>query len=390
MGRPVALEPSTAMGRDTAVTATALLQQLVAIDSVNPTIVAGGSGEAEIAAFVARWLERAGLDVALQEAAPGRPNVIGRARGSRPGATLVFNAHMDTVGVAGMSDPHRPRIEGDRLYGRGAYDMKAGLAAIMLVGAAAIEERFAGEVVVTAVADEEAFSIGTERLVRDLRADAAIVTEPTALDIVVAHKGFAWAEVETHGFAAHGSRYDLGVDAIAKMGEVLRRLGDLEERLAASPTRHPLLGRGSVHSSTITGGQEISSYPESCRLALERRTLPGEDGVAAEIASLADGLDGEARVTFVRQPLETSPDARIVLTLTAAATAAGRTPDLVGEHGWADAGLFGAAGIPACLYGPGGAGAHEVVEWADLRQLEQAVTVLQTTARDFCSAATAF
>src|SRR5687768_11995005 len=136
------------MRRDTAVTATALLQQLVAIDSVNPTIVAGGSGEAEIAAFVARWLERAGLDVALQEAAPGRPNVIGRARGSRPGATLVFNAHMDTVGVAGMSDPHTPRIEGDRLYGRGAHDMKAGLAAIMLVGAAAIEERFAGEVVV--------------------------------------------------------------------------------------------------------------------------------------------------------------------------------------------------------------------------------------------------
>ena len=378
------------MRRDTAVTATALLQQLVAIDSVNPTIVAGGSGEAEIAAFVARWLERAGLDVALQEAAPGRPNVIGRARGSRPGATLVFNAHMDTVGVAGMSDPHTPRIAGDRLYGRGAHDMKAGLAAIMLVGAAAIEERFAGEVVVTAVADEEAFSIGTERLVRDLRADAAIVTEPTALDIVIAHKGFAWAEVETHGFAAHGSRYDLGVDAIAKMGEVLRRLGDLEARLAAAPTRHPLLDRGSVHSSTITGGQEISSYPESCRLALERRTLPGEDGVAAEIASLTDGLDGEARVTFVRQPLETSPDARIILTLTAAATAAGRTPDLVGEHGWADAGLFAAAGIPACLYGPGGAGAHEVVEWADLRQLEQAVTVLQTTARDFCSAATAF
>ena len=378
------------MRRDTAVTATALLQQLVAIDSVNPTIVAGGSGEAEIAAFVARWLERAGLDVALQEAAPGRPNVIGRARGSRPGATLVFNAHMDTVGVAGMSDPHTPRIAGDRLYGRGAYDMKAGLAAIMLVGAAAIEERFAGEVVVTAVVDEEAFSIGTERLVRDLRADAAIVTEPTALDIVIAHKGFAWAEVETHGFAAHGSRHDLGVDAIAKMGEVLRRLGDLEARLAAAPTRHPLLDRGSVHSSTITGGQEISSYPESCRLALERRTLPGEDGVAAEIASLADGLDGEARVTFVRQPLETSPDARIVLTLTAAATAAGRTPDLVGEPGWADAALFAAAGIPACLYGPGGAGAHEVVEWVDLRQLEQAVTVLQTTARDFCSAATAF
>ena len=378
------------MRRDTAVTATALLQQLVAIDSVNPTIVAGGSGEAEIAAFVARWLERAGLDVALQEAAPGRPNVIGRARGSRPGATLVFNAHMDTVGVAGMSDPHTPRIAGDRLYGRGAHDMKAGLAAIMLVGAAAIEERFAGEVVVTAVADEEAFSIGTERLVRDLRADAAIVTEPTALDIVIAHKGFAWAEVETHGFAAHGSRHDLGVDAIAKMGEVLRRLGDLEARLAAAPTRHPLLDRGSVHSSTITGGQEISSYPESCRLALERRTLPGEDAVAAEIASLADGLDGEARVTFVRQPLETSPDARIVLTLTAAATAAGRTPDIVGAPWCSDAALFAAAGIPACLYGPGGAGAHEVVEWADLRQLEQAVTVLQTTARDFCSAATAF
>src|SRR5712691_908784 len=200
---------------------TELLRQLVAIDSINPDLVPGGAGEGNIARFVAAWFVRAGLEVAVDEAAPGRPNVVGIARGSGGGRSLLLNAHMDTVGVSGMERPHDPYIENNRLYGRGACDMKGGLAAIMAAGAAARQRRLRGDVIVTAVVDEEYASIGT----------SAIVTEPTELEICTAHKGFAWLEVETEGIAAHGSRPDLGVDAIVKMGKVLVGIEELDRSL---------------------------------------------------------------------------------------------------------------------------------------------------------------
>src|SRR5579859_3808023 len=254
---------------------TELLRQLVAIDSVNPDLVPGGAGEGNIARFVAEWLKRAGLEVIVDEVAPGRPNIVGIARGSGGGRSLLLNAHMDTVGVTGMERPHDPYIENNRLYGRGAFDMKGGLAAIMMAGATARRRGLRGDVIVTAVVDEEFASIGTEAIVRQWRADAAIVTEPTELDICTAHKGFAWFTVETQGVAAHGSRPDLGVDAIVEMGKVLVGLEELDLALrAASP--HRLLGTGSVHASLIEGGQELSSYPERCTLSIERRTIPGE------------------------------------------------------------------------------------------------------------------
>src|SRR5207237_6315980 len=200
---------------------THLLQQLVAINSINPDLVAEGPGEAEIAQFVAGWLTNAGLEVEVDESKPGRPNVIGIARGSGGGRSLMLNAHMDTVGVAGMERPHEPSIIGGRLYGRGAYDMKAGLASIMYAAANARKLNLHGDVIVTAVSDEEYESIGTSSVVKRCRADAAIVTEPTELDIYIAHKGFIWLEVETIGTADHGSRPDLGIDAIEKMVKVL-------------------------------------------------------------------------------------------------------------------------------------------------------------------------
>ena len=370
-----------------------LLKTLVSIDSINPDLVPGSAGEAAIAQYVADWLKREGFEVALDEPAPGRLSVIGVARGTGGGHSLLLNAHMDTVGVAGMEHPHEPVIVDNRLYGRWAYDMKGGLAAIMLAAAAAKERGLRGDVIVTAVADEEYASIGTQSLVKQVHADAAIVTEPTELNICIAHKGFVWLEVETHGVAAHGSRPDLGVDAIAKMGKVLTGLEALQRSLQTGEA-HPLLGTGSLHASRINGGQELSSYPEHCLLSVERRTIPGESTqqVEAQLRQIIDEISASdasfqasLKTTLERDPSEISREAPIVQTLNQRASAIlGRQPDVVGASYWMDTALFSASGIPAVTFGPGGAGAHAVVEWADLDQLERCIAVLQATIEQFC------
>ncbi|HEX6290910.1 MAG TPA: ArgE/DapE family deacylase [Herpetosiphonaceae bacterium] len=372
---------------------TALLSDLVAIDSINPDLVPGAVGEQAIAGFVAAWLERAGLDVTIDEPVPGRPSVVAMARGSGGGRSLMLNAHIDTVGVTGMEQPHNPSIIGNYLYGRGAYDMKGGLAAIMLAGAAARRHHLRGDVIVTAVADEEYQSIGTESIVKRWRADAAIVTEPTQLQVCIAHKGFTWLEVETTGVAAHGSRPDLGVDAIAKMGHVLVVLEQLDRELRAAPT-HPLLRSGSLHASLIRGGQEASSYPERCTATIERRTIPGETQAIVEeqiqavldrIAAADPSFKATFRTTFVRSPFEVAADAPIVVELARQAQRLlGSEPKLVGETPWMDAAILSAAGIPTVVFGPSGTGAHAVVEWVDLDSVEQCANVLLATAVEFC------
>src|SRR5262245_58084159 len=257
-----------------------LLSELVAIDSVNPGLVPGGAGEGKIARFVAGWLERAGLATEIEELGGGRANVVAIARGTGGGRSLMLNAHLDTVGVAGMESPHEPRIADGRLYGRGACDTKGALAAFMVAAGEVHKRRLRGDVVVTAVADEEYLSAGTEAIARRFRADGAVVGEPTNLRLTTAHKGFVWVRVETRGVAAHGSDYTTGVDAIARMGRVLVGLEELDRRLR--DRAHPLLGSSSLHASLIKGGQELSSYPAECVLELERRTLPGESTAAVE------------------------------------------------------------------------------------------------------------
>jgi acetylornithine deacetylase len=365
-----------------------LLRELVAIESVNSTLVAGGSGEAELAAFVASWLERAGLDVEVHEAAPGRPNVVAVARGRHGGRSLLLNAHLDTVGLGRMMDPLAGRVADGRMYGRGAYDMKASLAAIMLVGAAAAEAGLAGDVIVAAVVDEEAESVGTAALAGRVRASAAVVAEPTELEVCIAHKGFVWLEVETRGVAAHGSRYEEGVDAIARMGRLLGRLEEHDRSLRSDGSPHPLLGGGSVHASLIEGGSELSTYPASCLLTLERRTLPGESAaqVEAELRALLPE-DAAIRTTFVREPLETREDEPVVEALCRSAERVlGRAPAIVGVPFWTDAALLASAGVPTVVFGPAGAGAHADVEWVDLESVEQCQAILLGTARDLCGA----
>ena len=359
---------------------TELAAELVAIDSVNPELVPGGAGEGELARFVAGWLTDAGLEVEVEEIAPGRPNVVGRARGSGGGDTLLLNAHMDTVGYEGMEAPLEPRVENGRLYGRGAYDMKGSLAAIMVAGAEAAQAGLRGDVLVAAVVDEEVFSIGAEAAARRYPADAAIVAEPTELRLVVAHKGFVWMEIETKGRAAHGSRPDLGKDAIVGMGGVLTGLGALAEALLDNPL-HPLLGNGSVHASLISGGVELSTYPESCVLSLERRTVPGEtiELVEGQVRKIADGA--EVRTTFVREPFEVREDEPVVQAVLRHAGG----PEVVGAPFWADSAVFAAAGIPTVVFGPGGEGAHAQVEWVDLAELERCKDVYVAVARELCA-----
>jgi acetylornithine deacetylase len=355
---------------------TELTADLVAIDSVNPALVPGGKGEREVALFVAAWCEKRRLEVEL--VGEERPSVIATQRGSGGGRSLLLNAHLDTVGVAGMAAPHAPRVENGRLYGRGAYDMKGALAAILLATAAVQDLR--GDVIVTAVADEELASIGTEAVLERVHADASIVPEPTDLQLAVAHRGFVGFELETHGVAAHGSRPDLGVDAIVKMGHVLVALEQLDERLRSGP-RHPLAGTGSVHASLIEGGQELSSFPARCLLTAERRTIPGE--TAADIERELHELAGEATVRVIasRDPYE-APVEHPFVELVARITGA---QELVGAPFWTDAALIAGAGIPTVLYGPAGEGAHAETEWVDLASLERVYKVIVDTATEWCA-----
>jgi acetylornithine deacetylase len=375
--------------------AASLLSKLVSIDSVNPSLVPGASGEGPLANFVAEWFADHGLEVEASEVLPGRPNVVARVPGKSHGRSLMLNAHLDTVGVAGMEHPFQPRTEGDRLFGRGAYDMKGGLAAVML---AAVEIARAGgaggAVVVAAVVDEEYASLGTQALLQDLKTDGAVVTEPTGLRLCLAHKGFAWLEIETRGRAAHGSKPELGVDAIAHMGRFLTELEHLEEMLGADMPHH-LLGTGSVHASLIEGGQELSSYPERCRLQIERRTIPGEterivvrqiEGLLDRLHSRDDQFAGKCELTVWRDPFEVEAGQPVVLALERAArTIIGKSPEVYGDTPWMDAALLSAAGIPTVVFGPGGAGAHAVTEYASLVEVEQCASVLTEMAFQFCA-----
>ena len=360
----------------------ALASALVAAESINPTLVPGGSGEAAAAEVVVAWARGAGLSVETDEAAPGRPNVLVRAPGIGEGARLLLNGHLDTVGVTGMERPFTPELRAGNLYGRGAYDMKGGLAAALVAAAAAHKERLAGEVVVACVIDEEHQSTGTQRLVERLSAEAAIVCEPTDEQVCSSHKGFVGFEIEMPGRAAHGSRPDLGIDAIAAIGPVLTRLGELAQALRSSPGDE-LLGPGSVHASLISGGQEYSSYPARCLLTAERRTVPGEslELIQAELDALVAGTEANVRVTFSRDPFRLDPNGQFTQTLVRLAGAGAAA----GVPFWTDAALLAAAGIPTLVYGPRGGGAHGVEEWVELASLERCSRVYLEAARRFCA-----
>lgn len=374
--------------------AVALTRLLVGIDSRNPELVPGAPGEAAVARALAGVLEAWGFAVELMEVEPGRPNVVATI-GLAGGRSLLFNGHLDVVGVDGMTHaPFTPETRDGLLFGRGATDMKGGVAAMCAAAWRAAQSGPGGRIVVAAVVDEEWQSAGTSGLVaRGVRADAAIVTEPTRLAIAPAHKGFTWTEVVVRGRAAHGSRYDVGVDAIRHAGLLLADLDRLEREELVRHA-HPLLGHASLHAATIAGGTGWSTYPDACALGIERRTVPGEspndaidemESALARVAASVPSFSASSRHVFSQWPSDVAVDAPVVEALASAIRGRGQDVRIEGLSAWTDAALLNAAGIPAICYGPGDiALAHSATEWVSEADIGTATEVLTDMAVSWC------
>ena len=373
--------------------AVALARALVKIDSRNPTLAPDSPGEGDCARFLASVLDDWGFSVDVLETIPYRPNVVAR-RGPPDAPALMLNGHLDVVGVEGMvHPPFSAELRDNRIYGRGSTDMKGGIAAMCAaaVGAPSDGER---QILITAVSDEEYDSLGMRELIDSgLRAEAAIITEPTRLAICPAHRGFVWMDVAFKGRAAHGSRYDIGVDAITHAALVLAELQKLE-RTRESGLRHPLLGRGSLHASKISGGVGMSTYPERCDLAIERRTLPGESAQTAlkEVRDACDAvrashpqLDARVTLTTAQLPSDVSVDSPIVGRLRGALESEGVGVRIEGMSAWTDAALLNAVGVPTICFGPGDiALAHAAEEFVQVEEIAAATRVLTRVVQEWC------
>ena len=366
-----------------------ILQELIRTPSVNPSLVPDEPhGEEAIAKVARNWLIANGVRSWLEEAAAGRPNAVAEV-GRDKGRALVLCAHLDTVGTAGMIiPPFEPKVEGSRVFGRGSYDMKGSAAAVMSAAAALAHENLSGRVLIALVADEEYASIGTQDFVKRHQADACVLTEPSEGRLILCHKGFVWAEITTKGRAAHGSRWDLGISAIAKMAKIIAALERFDQQ-ELRKRNHPLVGPPSQHCSLIRGGSGLSTYAEECTLHVERRTLPGEtpEQVMDELENVtrSAGEQAQLRRLLDRPPLSCDPNSKIATCLSQAATSVtDQVPEIAGVSYWMDAALFAAAGIPTVNYGPSGAGAHEAVEWVDLDSVVSCAQVLAETAHRFC------
>ncbi|MDZ7715339.1 MAG: ArgE/DapE family deacylase [Balneolaceae bacterium] len=375
---------------------THVLQELVRINSINPQLVDGAPGEKEISRFIYDILNGLGIPAEMEEIAPDRYNVTAVIKGSGKGKSLVINAHTDTVGIAHMTDPFSGTITNGRLYGRGSMDMKGSIAAMLAMAQHIAENNITlqGDLILSFVADEEFGSIGTEHFLKDHTADAAIVTEPTSLDICLAHKGFGLYEMTTTGKAAHGGRPDLGVDANMHMGQILAKLDKLSETLKKT-SPHPLLGVPSLHVPVINGGSEPFTYAGACNIKVERRTLPGEtnEAIMATFNNIIDELSQQdkdfkaaVKCTIWRDAFEADQSSSIVSSLSESVhKVRKREPSYIGHHWWEDSGLFGQAGIDTVIIGPHGEGLHTTTEWVDIESVAQLSEILMQTAQQFCN-----
>ncbi len=373
-----------------------VLQKLVQINSTNPTLSSDGVGEKEIAHYTAECLRALNIPVDLTEVAPNRWNVVGTLRGSGNGRSLLLNAHLDTVSVTGMAEPFSGAIRDGKLFGRGAQDMKGSLAAQLGAAKAILDAgiKLEGDLLITAVADEEDKSIGMDHLVTQYSADAAIVTEPTDLKICRAHRGFIWYDVKTKGRAAHGSRYQEGIDANMRMGRFLAELDKLEKELLQRPP-HALAGPPSLHASKLSGGTEISVYSSECLLEMERRTAPGETEpqCTAELQTIIDKLakadetfNATLKPSFIRDPFSIEENAPIVQAVHQATTQQlGQSPEHMGVSFWTDAAILAAQGIDTVIIGPTGAGLHSAEEWVEIQSVLDLTHILAETAVNFCN-----
>ncbi|KAL7941850.1 pyridoxal-phosphate dependent enzyme domain-containing protein [Trichoderma barbatum] len=374
-----------------------LTQTLVKINSANPSLGSiPGPGETAIARYITAWMEHRDIETHWIEPTPGRPSVIGVARGSGGGKSLMLNGHIDTVTLMGYDgNPLSGDIKDGKLHGRGAADMKCGVAAAMVTLANAKTQGLRGDVIFTGVADEEFESIGTQQVLEaGWRADGAVVSEPTNLEIQYAHKGFVWFEVDIHGLAAHGSRYDLGIDAICKAGYFLVELDKHASRLTAQ-AGDPVLGPGSIHASIIRGGEEVSSYPSLAQIQIERRTVNGEtpEIVQKELEDILNALVENVpnfryslRTTFHRSSFMAALDHPFTqLVRKHVGNTIGKEPVVLGAPYWTDCALLADAGIPTLLWGPKGEGLHGKTEYADVESIKQVAEALTAVAIEFCA-----
>ncbi len=372
-----------------------LLCALTEINSVNSTLVPGAPGETEIADFIGKWFTNRNFEVTRLEATPGRPSIVACSKGATSDSKIMLNGHIDTVTIASYDGDGLKAIRKDgNVYGRGTFDMKGGLAAQMVAAHRAVQRGIAGQVIVAAVSDEEHGNVGTEEVLKHFTADVGVVAEPTMLGLTVAHKGFVWFDLTINGMAAHGSRHDLGIDAISKAGYALVAL----DKYAAELTSRPhvkYLETPSVHASIIKGGEELSSYPAQCVISIERRTVPGEnpEGVRAELVSILDEVAAttkdfsyELGGGFTRAPLQVSEDHKIVsLIQNSFQTHTGNPIGFRGEWYWTDAALMNDAGIATVLFGVDGEGAHAATEWATESSVHTVADVLTDVVVKWCN-----
>ncbi len=374
--------------------AVALARALIQIDSRNPTLAPDSPGEGDCARTLASILDDWGFSVQLMESVAGRPNVVARI-GHQDAPALMLNGHLDVVGVEGMiHEPFSAEVRRNRIYGRGSADMKGGVAAMCAAAVNGARPDSSRQILIAAVVDEEYESLGMRSLLAaGIRADAAIITEPTRLAICPAHRGFVWIEVVLTGRAAHGSRYDIGIDAITHAGLLLAELETLE-RTRESGRNHKLLGRGSLHASKIQGGVGMSTYPETCTLAIERRTLPGESteralkeitDACARVRSKHPQFDARVTLTTAQLPSDVSVDSPVVKRLRGALEREELPVQIEGLSAWTDAALLNAAGIPTICFGPGDiALAHAAQEFVPVEEIELATRVLTRVVREWC------
>jgi acetylornithine deacetylase len=389
-----------------------LAGDLVRINSVNPSLVPGAPGERQIVESLRRRLAGRGfvVEVVTPQGLAARPSLVARHVGSGGGRGLLLNGHLDTVGVEGMSAPFaaevvepEDRAAGDgRLVGRGACDMKSGVAAMVAAAEAAVAAETAGDVVLALVADEEDGSVGTEAVLDRLDVaglDACLVGEPTWLDLAVAHRGYTVLDVEFAGLAAHSSQPENGVNAVTHLGRFLGRLEELDHTLAQSEP-HPLLGNAAAMATVARGGQSPFVLASSASAVVELRTLPGE-GAAATLAEIESvlaamrrddpGVRATASVRLTRpgwqhdrasaagvlaELLEDQLEART-----------GSAPDRVGAPYWMESALWEAAGVPTLVCGPAGGGMHAADEWVDLAQVRNYAEALTGVITAFCGSA---
>lgn len=371
-----------------------LLSDLIKIDSVNPSLDDKAQGESVIADYLGNFLQNLGLEVEFQEISSHRKNVVATLKGEGGGKTIMLNAHTDTVSTEGMEKPFEPIIKDGRMYGRGAYDMKGGLVSSLMSVYSIIKSdiKLKGDIILALVADEEYVSLGTEELLKEYKADSAIICEPTDTNIVIAHKGFAWINIDVKGVAAHGSRPLEGVDAIVKAGKLLVEL----EKLQTSEFQkivHPILGSPSIHASTIEGGLGPSTYPDHCRVMIERRTLPNENvedihkeltQLLTKIKSNDEKFQATYDIYFFRPGLEISENETIVKLVDEARHKITGKRGLEGESYWMDSALLAEAGIPTIIIGPNGLGAHASVEYVEISSVKQIAEILKEVIVNFC------